>query len=76
MKTVTPETVEAIKNIELNYRMVTAWMRGVYSDITLEWVKNNIADTLFLELVKILEPLFFPEPETGEPKRPRKNSRS
>ena len=60
-------------NLELNYRMVTAWIRGYYPEVSVEWVKNNVSNELFKELVKLLEPLFFPkQPETVQPKKRRK----
>jgi hypothetical protein len=54
--------------------MVTSWIRGFYPELTLEWVKNNICDKLFTELVKVIEPLFFPkQTETAPPKKSRKH---
>jgi len=78
MKTKQPDEMEYITNLELNYRMVASWMRGFYSELSIEWVKNNICDELLLQLVKKLEPLFFPKAtETGKPeKKNRKQRRS
>ena len=77
MKTKQPDEPDYITNIELNYRMVTAWMRAYYPELSVEWVKENICEKLFLILVQKLEPLFFPKAtETVTPKKPRKNRRS
>lgn len=66
-------TPEWAHNIELNYRMVASWIRGYYPDVSVDWVKNNVSNELFKELVKLLEPLFFPkQSETVQPKKRRK----
>ena len=77
MKSKTSDEPEYLLNIELNYRMVASWMRGYYPELTVEWVKLNICDSLFTQLVKYLEPLFFPKvEEAGMPKKNPKNRRS
>lgn len=78
MKSKSPDEPDYLTNLELNYRMVTSWLRGFYPELSVEWVKNNINDKLFLKLVEHLEPLFFPkQTETGTPtKRPRKKRKS
>lgn len=74
MKNKIPDEPDAITNIELNYRMVTALIRGYYPELSLEWVKLNICEELFVELVRMIEPLFFPkQTETGQPKKNRKH---
>jgi hypothetical protein len=61
-------------NLELNYMLVTSWIRGYYPEICLEWVKNNVSNDLFKELVKLLEPLFFPkQTATVQPRKGRKS---
>lgn len=76
-KSENPDMPDVNKNIELNYLMIAAWIRGVYPDLTVEWVKNNISNDLFIELVKLLEPVFFPKmTETGTPKKNRKKGKS
>lgn len=73
-KSKNPDEPDYIHNLELNYRMITAWLRGFYPELSVEWVKANVNDELFLKLVKHIEPLFFPKmKETGKPKRSRKN---
>lgn len=77
MKSKQADEAEYLTNIELNYRMVAAWMRGFYPELSVDWVKSNICDLLFTELVKILEPLFFPKTEEpGKPKKNRKKRKS
>ena len=73
-KNLNTEIPDYQKNIELNYLMVTAWVRGYFPELSVEWVKNNICDELFRELVKLLEPLFFPK--QAEPEKPRKTRKS
>lgn len=76
-KSKNPDEPDFITNLELNYRMITSWIRGYYPEISVEWVKSNVSDQLLLALVKALEPLFFPKlTETAKPKRPRKKRKS
>lgn len=77
MKTKNPDEPDYLTNLELNYRMITSWIRGFYPELSVEWVKSNISDELLRELVKLLEPVFFPKvTETGTPKKNPKKRRS
>lgn len=77
MKSKDQDESDYITNLELNYRMVTSWIRGYYPDKSVEWVKVNISDDLLIQLIKYLEPLFFPkQTETVKPKKTRKKRRS
>jgi hypothetical protein len=76
-KSCDPDMPDAVKNIEFNYFMITTWVRGFYPDLTVEWVKSNIPEVLFIELVRLLEPIFFPKlKEPGMPKKNRKKGKS
>lgn len=77
MKNKPIDEIDVVTNIELNYRMIAAWVRGYYPELSVEWVKANVCDTLLIKLVEKLEPLFFPKAaETGTPKKNRKQRRS
>ncbi len=77
MKTKSEDEIDSITNIELNYRMITAWIRTYYPELSVAWVRANISDSLLIKLVAILEPLFFPKvAETGKPQKNRKKRRS
>ena len=77
MKSKPEDEIDSITNIELNYRMIAAWVRAYYPELSVEWVKANICDALLIEIVAFLEPLFFPKvAETGKPQKNRKKRRS
>ena len=67
--------------IELGYVTLTAWVRTYYPDLSLDWVKNNLSEELYVILSKKAEELFFPDSsakqkEPGTPKRTRKRKKS
>lgn len=76
-KTRDPEMPDFLINIELNYMMVTAWIRGFFPKLDIEWVKANVSVELFTELVRLLEPVFFPEqPKQEEAPKPTKKGKN
>ena len=66
--------------IELGYVTLTAWIRTYYPDLSIDWVKNNLSEELYIIMSKKAEELFFPassakQTEQGTPKRTRKKKK-
>ena len=57
-------------NIEVSFFTLYCWIKAYYSEMTLEWVKKNVDEELFVELMKIANDLFFPK--TTEQAKPKK----
>jgi len=67
--------------VELGYVTLTAWIRTYYPDLSIDWVKNNLSEELYIIMSKKAEELFFPDSsakqkELGTPKRTRKKRKS
>ena len=67
--------------VELGYVTLTAWIRTYYPDLSIDWVKNNLSEELYIIMSKKAEELFFPDSsakqqEPGTPKRTRKKKKS
>lgn len=72
-----PSEYDAADSVELGYFMLTAWIRAHYPDKTVEWVKLNVCEDLFTELMTLANEMFFPKvTETGMPKKNRKKGKS
>jgi len=68
---------DIVDNIECGYFMIAAWIRGFYPDKSVEWVKANVLEELFTELLQAGNKLFFPKQKaTAQPKKARKRRKS
>lgn len=67
----TSDDFGVFETLRLKLFMLTAWVKGYYPDVDIDWIKRNIVlEELFIKLVEIADNIFFPKnPEAPMPQK-------